>query len=204
MSQEVDLTKVERKAYLAYHQDGIYDLLVGLCFLSAALGVVSEVIAAGAIAPVLAILVAPALKKAVTLPRLGYVKFSPQREQKERMNMTYLVALLSVTALLGMVVFSAYSGDAAWQLWIRNLGIIPFGFVLAVVAFALGLLYDIRRCYLYAVVIIATFIVGHVLELRLWFQFAVPGLVILVVGLVLFIRLITRYPKVPAGEIHEA
>jgi len=204
MSQEVDLTKVERKAYLAYHQDGIYDLMIGLCFLSAALGVVSEVIAVWAIAPVLAILVAPGLKKAVTLPRLGYVKFSPQREKKERMNITYLTALLSVTALLGMVVFSAYSGDAAWQLWIRNLGIIPFGFVLAVVALALGLLYDIRRCYVYAAVILVAFIVGHLLELRLWFQFAVPGLVIFVVGLVLFIRLITRNPKVPAGEIHEA
>jgi len=204
MSQEVDLTKVERKAYLAYHQDGIYDLMIGLCLLSAALGVVSEVIAAGAIAPVLAILVAPGLKKMVTLPRLGYVKFSPQREKKERMNITYLTALLSVTALLGMVVFSAYSGDAAWQLWIRSLGIIPFGFVLAVVAFALGLLYDIRRCYVYAAVILAAFIVGHLLELRLWFQFAVPGVVVFLVGLVLFIRLITRYPKVPAGEIHEA
>jgi hypothetical protein len=204
MSQEVDLRAVERKAYLAYHQDGIYDLLIGLCFMGMALGVVTEAFTLAAIAPVLAILIAPGVKKAVTLPRLGYVKFSPQREWKEQTNRQRLVVLMTVTALLGVLVSFGYSGDAAWQLWIRSLGIIPFGLVLAVVAFALGLLYDIRRCYVYAAVILVTFIVGHLLELRLWLQFGLPGIVIFVVGLVLFIRLVSRYPKAPAEETHEA
>lgn len=202
MSQEVDLTKVERKAYLTYYQDGIYDLLVGLSLLGMALGAATEVFTVAAIAPLVPILVAPGLKKAVTLKRLGYVKFSSQRESKEETNRLRLVMLMTITALLGVFVFFGYSGQATWQLWIRSLGIIPFGLVLAVVAFALGLLYDVRRWYLYAPIILAAFIVGHVLELRLWFPFAVPGIVIFVIGLVLFVRFLSRYPKASAEEFH--
>ncbi|MDH4222705.1 MAG: hypothetical protein OEV55_04095 [candidate division Zixibacteria bacterium] len=203
MSEKISLKKIESKAYLAYYQDGIYVLLVGLSFICMALGVKNGFMSLAAIAPVLAILIAPGLKKAITLPRLGYVKFSPQRERKEQTNRQRLVVLMTVTALLGVLVFFGYSGNAAWQMWIRSLGIIPLSLVLAVVASALGLLYDIKRCYLYAAIILTAFILSHILELSLWFQFGLPGIVIFVTGLVLLIHLISQHPKAPTEKPHE-
>ncbi len=195
MSQGIDLKQIERKTYMAYHQDGLWDLLVGLAMMSVFLDVILDesgtyvVVIAGAAALV------PMLKKIFTQPRLGYVKFSPQREVREKLNLTLLVVLFTLTALIGGVMASAYSGDAAWQRWIRDLKLIPFGVVLASVAAALGLLWGVVRCWIYSALVLAVFGVGHFLHWRITVHFGILGSVLFPVGLVLLITFINKYPK---------
>jgi hypothetical protein len=93
----------------------------------------------------------------------------------------------------------AYAGDAGWQLWIRELGAIPFGIVLAVAAAALGLFYGVMRCWFYSGLILISFVMGHVLDLRITIQLLVPGMIMVAVGLVMFVRFLSRNPR-PSGE----
>jgi len=199
MSQEIDLKKIELKTYFAFLQDGIWDLTIGLALIGVALDLLWGVPGPSAVLIIAAITLAPVLKKAVTEPRLGYVKFSPERESKERQNKTRLTILFTVTAALGLVVFYAYSGDAEWQLWIRSLGLLPLGFVVALTAFVLGILYQVKRCIVYSILALAAFTTTHVFQLHPWFHFFVLGVTLTTVSATLLVRFIIRYPR-PARE----
>ncbi len=37
MSDRIDLKEIERRAYLSYHEDGLVDILVGICLFIASL-----------------------------------------------------------------------------------------------------------------------------------------------------------------------
>ena len=128
MEQNVNLEKIERKAYLSYHQDGLWDIFLGIFF--SGMGVVmffNTIYLMGALAALLP--VAIPIKKSFTSSRLGYVKFAPKRQAQEKKSRAKLTIILTFTAILGLVNFMAFSGKAEWQIWIKNLGIIPFGFV---------------------------------------------------------------------------
>jgi hypothetical protein len=200
MQSGIDLEQIERKTYLSYHSDGIWDLFAGLSFVGMALGLIYGNTGIAAIFPALAIIMVPALKRCITSPRLGYVKFASQREEKEKRNVKSLIYLMSLTAVLGLVVFSGYTGDSAWHRWIKSLALIPFGLVLSTIAGAVGLLYGIKRVLFYSVLILATFVIGHVLELRPAFHFSVIGIPITLVGVVMFLRFIINNPKPTKGD----
>lgn len=200
MSQEIDLRKIELKTYLAYHQDGIWDLVIGLALIGMALDMRWGVPGTSFIIIIVAIILVPALRKAFTLPRLGYVKFSPERESKEKRNTTALLALFTLTAALGLVVFYGYTGNADWQHSIRNLGVLPFGFVLTMVSLALGFLYRITRCLLYAPLVMAAFLATHFLELHPFVHFLFIGLILSATGTVMLVKFIHRYPRVTPGD----
>ena len=203
MSQEIDLKQIERKTYMAFHQDGIWDLFVGLAMLSAGVDVIFFDGSGGSIIVLVGAMgVVPMVKKAFTLPRLGYVKFSPQREDQQKRNMSLLVLLLTVTAAIGGVVSMAYTGEAGWQRWVRGLEAIPFGIVLASVAAAFGLLWRIRRCLIYAVLTVAIFAVGHLYHLRIFVHLGILGAILSVVGMTLLIGFIRKYPRRPREVNH--
>lgn len=199
MSQEIDLKRIERKGYLSFYQDGIWDLFIGLSFIGMAVGVFYNYPGITAIIPALALVIVPGLKKLITLPRLGYVKLSPAREVKIRKNISSLVLLLTLTAVLGGIVFFAYTGNSGWQRWIKSLALLPFGAVLSLIAGAVGFLYGIKRVLIYAVLILVIFIIGHILELRPTFHFSVIGITMTLVGLAMLIRFISKYPR-PSEE----
>lgn len=202
MSQEIDLKQIERKAYLSFYQDGIWDLFIGLAFIGMAVGVIYNNTGITALIPALGIVIVPGLKKLITLPRLGYVKLSPAREGKIRKNISALVLLLTFTAVFGGIVFFAYTGNSGWQRWIKSLALIPFGAVLSLIAGAVGFLYGIKRVLIYAVLILVIFVIGHILEFRPTFHFTVIGITMTLVGFALLIRFIGKYPK-PGKEVSD-
>ncbi len=199
MNDKIDLRQIERKAYLSFYQDGIWDLFIGLSFIGMAVGVIYNNMAITALIPALGIVIIPGLKKLITLPRLGYVKLSPAREVKIRKNISALVLLLTLTAVLGGIVFFAYTGNSGWQRWLKSLALIPFGAVLSLIAGVVGFLYGIRRVFIYAALILVIFVIGHVLEFRPTFHFTVIGITMTLVGFVLLIRFIGKYPKPGKG-----
>ena len=118
---------------------------------------------------------------------------------KKRKNISALVLLLTFTAVLGGIVFSAYTGNSGWQRWIKSLALIPFGAVLSLIAGAVGFLYGIKRVLIYAILILVIFVIGHILELRPTFHFSVIGITMTLVGFALLIRFIGKYPKPGKG-----
>lgn len=195
MEQNVNLKKIERKAYLSYHQDGLWDIFLGIFFLG--MGIFMFFNTVYLMGGLIAALVPMAIiiKKLVATSRLGYVKFAPQRQAQEKKGTAKLIIILSLTAILGLVNFMAFSGKAEWQTWIRNLGIIPFGFVLSLVLGALGLLFDMKRLLVYAALILAAFVAGHLTDSDPPAYFILLGIIFLIVGPVMLIRFLRKYPK---------
>jgi len=197
LPQEIDVKKIELKTYLAFHQDGIWDLTIGLALLGMALDLFWGPQGTSTILIIVALILVPGLKKVFTLPRLGYVKFSPERESKDKQNKVRLTVLFTITTVLGLVAFYAYTGDAGWQRWIRGLGLLPLGFVVALTALVLGLLYQVKRCIVYAVLAIAAFTATHVMQLHPGLHFLVLGATLTTAGAVLLVRFMTKYPRLP-------
>jgi len=204
MKTEIGLARLERESYMAYYRDGILDLLIGFALLGMSLFIMIGDASMGALLPVVAILMHPGLKKYVTQPRLGYVKFAPHREAQLKENKWQLTILFAVTAIVGVAVSMAYSGDSDWQMWIRSLGAIPVGVVLAAAAAASGILYGVRRGLIYALVILVVFILGHTLSVHISFQLLVLGALFAMIGATLLWRFVNRYPKLPQETSYDA
>lgn len=198
MEKNVDLKEIERKAYLSYTKDGFWDLCLGLFFLWQGIAFAVRWLAfIGVLGALVAVLLPTfmSLKRAIALPRLGYVKFSPERQAKLKKGRLLLCMVFTFTALLGLVLFLAYTSQTGWNLWLRNLHLIPYGFVLAVGAGAVGFLFDIKRFLYYAVLILAAFIIGRIMNAKPDLYFIPLGAVFFVIGLVLMIRFLRKHPK---------
>lgn len=200
MPAEIDLKKIERKAYLSYHQDGLWDIFLGIFFLG--VGIFMFLNTVYLMGGLIAVFVPGAIiiKKWLATGRLGYVKFGPGRQAQEKRSKAKLSMLLTLTMILGIITFYAFTGNSEWQTWIRNLGIIPFGFVLALVLGAVGLLFEMKRFVLYAGLILAVFIAGHLTDSDPPAYFMLLGIIFLIAGLVMLIRFLRKYPK-PKGEV---
>ncbi|HUV29616.1 MAG TPA: hypothetical protein VMY05_00805 [Acidobacteriota bacterium] len=199
MESAADLKKLERKAYLSYLQDGIWDTLFGLGILS--FGVLMFLDLYYLVGAVVVVLWAVAIgaKKRFTQPRLGYVRFSPEREALEGRNRTVLMVLLWVAVLLGGALALAWGTSSGVHRWARAAGLMPMGIVLAGLVGAVGLLWGIRRYVVYAVIILVGFAGGHVLDVHPKFYFTAIGAVILLTGLIMMVQFLRKYPK-PKGE----
>ncbi len=210
MSQ-IDLKELERKAFRANFQDGVWDIYLGLLLLllggSPALaktglseGWLAVILAVVAVVIVLAFMGA---KKFVVTPRLGVVKYGPKREKKRKT----VTLILSLSALLGVVMFfaarPAIGLAQTWELpgWAVIAGV--FG-IQSIVVFSLGAYFlDYSRAYLYG------WFYALALPITFWLMDAgiyVPvgallfAAVMILMGTVLFVRFLRDYP-LPAREM---
>ncbi len=211
MDTQIDLKELERKAFRANFQDGIWDIYLGLLLLllggspaltrmSLSIGWLTAILAAAAVITVLAFMGA---KKFIVTPRLGLVKYGPEREKKRKS----VTLILSLSALLGVVMFfvarPAIGLAQTWELpdWAVIMGV--FG-IQAVVVFSLGAYFlDYSRAYLYGWF--------YALALPITLGFMDAGIIVPVgaiafaaimigVGAVLFARFLRDYP-LPTREM---
>jgi hypothetical protein len=200
MSTELNLDKIEKKVYLSYHQDGLWDIFLGIFFFATGiLWVFDQVVFAG-IVPAVMLPSAINIKKSFAQSRLGYAKFSPERKAKEKKGVAGLVMVFTLTAIAGAVCFLAFTDTGGMLDWIKDLGLIPFGATLAFVTGAIGLMFGIRRLLLYALLILAVFVAGHMFNSDPPVYFLFLGLIFLIVGIVMLIQFMRKYPRV-TGEV---
>ncbi len=199
MDQNIDLNKIEKKAYMAFHKDGLWDLCIGLTFICFVMGAYYDIAMLTPIIASMAIIIVPSLRKSIVVPRMGYVKFSAERQAREKHNKNSLMILFTFTTFLGAFVFLIYTMDMPYLDWVKDLGIIPFGFVLAMVSAVVGHLYDMKRYLIYAAIIMAAFIIEHLLGYRLFFSFSLIGGILTIVGLIMLVRFLANNPK-PTGD----
>jgi hypothetical protein len=144
------------------------------------------------------------LKKRLTYPRLGYVKFNVKR-RGVNMRLASAVAIgVLVLSLIGILVLlvSGRSSSSPLILAVRAspaLLYALFGFIgFGLVGITLGLL----RLLIYALLSLLIMIAAHWLNLPLWSALLLLGGTILTTGAVLLIRFLLRYPIVE-GENHD-
>jgi len=212
MSPDINLKEIERKAFRSTFQDGLWDMYLGFLLLTMGMGPVlpsldTSVMWTLGILLAFSVLVWLAFwvgKKFITTPRMGLVKFGPQR--KAKLKKTRAVLFLSV--LLGVIMFVL---RAMWNIeWAVRIPIPAYVWaVQAIVVFGLGAYFlDVSRFYAYGMLYAMPLPVGIVLLQNtglpglMFLPFGVSGGIMVIIGVVLFIRFLRDYP-IPAEAVSD-
>lgn len=211
MAEPLNLNQIERKAWKAYHQDGLMDIFLGMLMLAMAASAgmdrldLSEVAHMGIFIglEVVAWAIMWAGKHFVTTPRLGRVKFGPKR--KKRKLLTTFV--LSASVIVGLVMFGLFATtDASVAGFVRQPYFMPLIWALnsLLVFGAMAYLLEYDRLYIVGVVYGIAIPVVELIR-QIWhvdagpWTFLAAGLIILAMGVTVFVRFVQTTP-VPDKE----
>jgi hypothetical protein len=193
MTDEINLKEIERKAWISYFEDGLWDLFFGVLFLISGIRSltdnVSYVGGLYALLLVVCILILPIGKKRITIPRLGYVKFGPAR--KLRQSKAIAVLAISVLATFALLMLSKSGLALPPKMLISP---IIAGWI-AVVFGVLAYYLDFKRLFAYGVLFAISEVlsglfgepIGSIMQ-------TISGVAVLVVGIAVFMRFMRRYP----------
>jgi len=185
----IDTKKIQRKVYMTYFQDGVWDVVLGLFLLGWGFTVLFDLPWVPGATFVAFFWLAIGLKQKITYPRIGYAKPAEQRKLMAR-----IIIAGAVTLLLGIMVFLLVVSNGMPQ-FIHDYFELLFGTILAIVIGLIGYWWGIARWYGYAglVFILAAF--NQWLGLSFELSFIIPGGVILLYGITIFARFFCKYPK---------
>ncbi len=201
MNEHTDLKALERKAFTSYHQDGLIDIIVGSALFSLALMIwffpgFWYFIVGGLVALTSTY---TAAKKSVTVPRMGYVEFSPERKQKIiYIFLAFVVILvfgniLGILAMLfpplGILIFES-------QITILIMGVIG-GFLFALI----GYISDLRRFYIYGTIFLASAVFIFFTPILVILPLLVVSIIMIMYGAILLYQFTQLYPKESGGEV---
>ena len=116
MVEDKQFRQLERRTYLLYYQDGLVDIIIGLCVIGFAVNMLTDSSALSILAWMPVILL-PGLKNRITVPRLGFARFDPKR--------TGSLRLLTMMLILGLVGAAGRGGSLS--IWAP--GVTPRTFV---------------------------------------------------------------------------
>ncbi len=197
MKPNHSLAQLKRKAYLAYHQDGILDLCIGATILSIGLWRLTDIVLFGSMSW-LSISIYYGLKRAITVPRFGYVVFD-EAKRKTQISIGMALVILLVLATGGVLFFGRPDQlPPDLVTFIRKFHEFVMSGIGALTMLIFGLWLGIRRLAGY----------GFVMLLVLWTAIQTGwrgdltilsiGSCILLIGAFLLVRFITRYPIQPS------
>ncbi|TRO53506.1 hypothetical protein E2P61_01110 [Candidatus Bathyarchaeota archaeon] len=200
MTEEPNLKEIERKAYMSYHQDGLLDVFAGLYILGFGFGIIMDVLwefGFGIIMP--AILIATALpiwiavKRKITMPRIGYVNFGTRGANK-------LSAVFIGTIVAGLGAFFAFTlatfqGESRqWLDLIVQNGMLIVGFGTLVVCTLFGYTMGLKRLYAYGLLSFIVLALGHFMGIFFAYILMALGTTVMAVGFALLISFVKKYP----------
>ena len=208
MPQNFDLKAIERKAFRSFHQDGLWDIYLGGMLLVLSLMFSIPENGEGELTTIGFALLGVAImfaifqlgKKYITTPRLGQVRFGPERQKRKATLGWIMGAYLLVT--LGLFLFSLYVWNVADSGRVVNVPISPSMervFVASLAALISGTsivmtsyFKEFVRGYYIALMMGAGFFFTLVFDVTT--PMIVAGTLILIPGLVLFINFLRKYP----------
>ena len=197
MNNKINLKEIERKAYTSHHQDGVIDITIAfvtLIFSVILIGNISLIGSLGGMSGFIALLLYAGLKKLVTVPRIGYVKFPVQRTQR----ITALaVALNTLSAVMGAVAFvqTMEQGTPDWLMFLIENYMLTLGIAVAFLFMLSGYAFKTKCIYAYALLTLVMFVAGHFVYFPVYYYVIALGSIILAYGLFMIIRFIGKYPK---------
>jgi hypothetical protein len=198
MSNDMDLKAIEQKTYLSYHQDGLADIaagfLVGGFGLNMALNSIMFLFTSW-----LPIVLLLPLKRLITFPRIGFVKFAPVRRRKISKGILVLNIAGVLSAGLGLIAFLGVSGELAeLKPFFDKYSLLLLGAIMASGITLVALVFQIKRFYAYAIIEFGAWLLSHMLRIDPGLPVAIAGGIMLLIGVVLFIRFLAENPHLPA------
>jgi hypothetical protein len=197
-----NLREIEKKTYVAYHQDGLIDIFVGVYILLFGIGILlntatdfSMGFVIPGIFPAIMLPIWISFKKRITIPRIGYVKFGTKSANK-------LMGVFIGLTVAGLGVFMVFNLGGfmgqGWALTLRNIiisnGMIIIGIGAAIISSLFGYTMGLKRLYAYGLLTLVMFLIGHFITIPLEYFLLTIGPAIIIYGLVLLIQFIQKYP----------
>lgn len=202
MANKLDLKKVETKLYFTYHEDGLWDIFLGLFFITMGLLFYFDIESFLAIIPACLIVPFMAVKKSFALSRLGYVVYSDESQTREK-NKYLLMVILGLFGLyFGVMIFLTASGGRVIYDFLNSLPVNPIAIFIAIVVMTVTAIYGVWRFTIYSLLIIVIFFIGDRFNNQIVAPSIVTGIIILAIGAVIIVRFIRKYPKIEGG-IHD-
>ena len=207
MENDTGLKELEQKVFRSYFKDGLWDVYGALMLLGFGLTMVTNwdylILAFTTLAVVLLL-----FRKRIIIPRLGQVKFSPERQTKTKRSRLIATIVLTFTMLLGLVFFVLYSTNSMpkWlEIWMGDYFFVAFGGVLALLVAAAANIVGVWRYYIYAALTFIAFILANILRSNDMegIPILATGVIILISGVVILTRFLRKYP-LPSQETGDA
>lgn len=202
MEQKTDLKRLERKAWMSFHNDGLGDIFLGCVILMFALAPILSRMGLGdfwssaVFLPFFALvfIVIVLLRKRVVIPRIGLASFRQARKKRLLKFNILMLIILSVGFILGLL---SLRGDVG-QGWVHNLRFIA----IVLMCFGLaGYFMGFTRLYIYGILTALAIPAGEWLWTNLGVPhhgfpvtFGVTAAVIIVTGIILFLRILGKNP----------
>jgi len=202
MTEEPNLKEIERRAYMSYHQDGLLDIFAGLYILGFGLGIFMDIIwdfgmgviiiPGGLIAVALPIWIA--VKRKITMPRIGFVKFGPAGGTSKLMAIFIGLAVAGLGFFLVFTLATFQSGSRQWLDLIFQNGMLIVGFGSLAVCILFGYSMGLRRLYAYGLLAMITLVIGHLLDIFFAYILSALGITVIATGVALLIGFVKKYP----------
>jgi len=191
----------------AYNEDGLLDIFGGgylLFFGLMALIQLEHRNILVSFLPGLGVLFYNEVKKLVTYPRIGYMKFTKERRARIARDRIIVLSVAAFVTLTGLFTGMGTPESAPWGILLINKYNLLFqGGILAFIFFMYGKIRGVNRLYRYSVLSLLVFPAGYlyldspymVTFQNIGTQCAIIGVVMVGYGALHLRRFIVRYPK---------
>ncbi|MCA9913929.1 MAG: hypothetical protein KC496_11295 [Anaerolineae bacterium] len=201
-----NLKELERRAYRATFQDGLWDIYLGLVligfgsmpFLRNTVSEAASIVFYSALL-VLAMTMLIGGKRSITVPRLGYVRFGKERQRKLSRARLLLIGSVAAGVLFFGLTLGNIVGLTGFSVLLAGALLIVFG----------GLAYflDYHRLLLYAILCSLSLPVGIALENAGVVRdaptvFILTGGLALLIGVILLQRFLSHYQLPPEDSLY--
>jgi hypothetical protein len=191
MISNTSLKEIQRKVYMSSFQDGLWDIFLGLFILGWGLSMFTDLAYLSGVVFIGAYFAIFGIKKWLTYPRIGYVRFSAT--DRRRTTRRFFI-LLTVTALLGVVVAVLWGMGPRPQWFVHYFPLMLNGMGAALVCFG-AYWVRVNRFYLHAALIFLGAVFHLWLGIRWEFGLIGAGGIIVLIGLGILISFLHKYPK---------
>jgi len=199
MVEEISLKEIQRKVYMSLFEDGLWDIFLGLFILGWGLAILTEAAYLPGLSFIGIYFVMWGVKKWLTYPRIGYVRFSAT----SRRRITARFLILGVGVLLVGVMAAVLWGIGTRPQWLADYFPLIFNGILAAIVCFVAYWARVNRFYLYAALIFLGAVFHLWLGIRWEFGFIGAGGIIVLIGLVILIIFLRKYPKM-VEEAHDS
>jgi len=196
-----DFGPLKRKVYLAYHKDGILDLVAGSVVLGFGTFMLTDNIVFMMFGWFMMTMYV-FLKNRITVPRFGFVRIDSEKKARMRSWLSVGIGVLVLLLFFGIgFIVNRKPASPEIEALIRRYHMVPlstmlFGLPALVAAIFLGL----KRFYLYALLAVGMPLLGAILSVETYIPILSTGGVIIAVGAVLLVTFLKKYPLNTEGE----
>jgi hypothetical protein len=196
---DVNLKEIQRKVYMTFFQDGLWDIFLGFFVLAWGFAILTDGTYLPGIMFIALYFAVWGIKKRFTYPRIGYVRFSAT----SRRRITGSFVIIGTVVLLLGAIAAALWGIGRRPQWLADHFPLIFNGMLAAIVFFVAYWARVNRFYLYAALIFLGAVFHLWIGIQWEFGFIGAGSIIVLTGLGILVSFLRKYPRV-VEEVHNS